>query len=251
VIQNGTLIRPMYGDPTLSRKSGKRITLNLPAEQADKKTKDAMNPKTHFRRLNIALLLSDKSVPQIISEAEHYVLRIQGNSYFPKPSPDLQSISAQIAVLEQAYYLSLTRVRGSVSGMHTELQKLCVLVTGLAGYVQTIANQDPEHAALIINSSGMQIKQLAPSPRRLFRVRRGKYSNSILLDSRAIKRAAVAYQMTKTPQIPSSWEYIYFGTKVKFEIEGLDPNAEYFFRMANSIRGEMTAWSSMESIFTQ
>jgi hypothetical protein len=181
---------------------------------------DAMNPKTHFRRLNIALLLSDKPVPQIIAEAEHYVLMIQGNSYFPKPSPDLPAISAQIALLDQAYHLSLTRVRGSVSAMHTELQKLCVMVSGLAGYVQTIANQDPEHAALIINSTGMQIKKAAPSPLRVFRVRRGKYSN------------------------------IYFGTKVKFEIEQLDTGVEYFFRAAYSIRGVMTAWSVVESIFS-
>ncbi len=191
----------------------------------------------------VALGLSRLSVAQIITSSNHYVQSMTGNPNFASPAPALAIVTAQIVVLTAAYNLSLTKVKGSANKMHVELSSLKVLLKGLAGYVETVANADPANAENIINSSGMPVKKSSPRPPKVFSAVAMKTPGVVRLNSKAILRATYLYEMTTDTTLVAGWSNIYIGGDVKFDKTGLVSGTRYYFRVATSIKGILSIWS--------
>jgi hypothetical protein len=202
-----------------------------------------MSTKPKLVKKSVALGLSRLTVPQTIASSDHYVTCMTGNAHFPNPNPSLAVVSAQIAVLSAAYSTSLTKVKGSANKMHVELLALHVLLKGLAGYVETMANADPVNAENIINSSGMPVKKPSPKPPKIFTAVARKTPGVVRLNSKATLRASYVYEMTTDPTLASGWTNIYIGGDVKFDKTGLTSGTRYYFRVAVSIKGILSAWS--------
>ncbi len=193
----------------------------------------------------VALDLHKLTPPQVAALANHCVTQMTGNSYFPTPTPALASVTTQATALTNAYDLSLTRARGSVGAMHTELKSLSVLLKLLAAYVESIANADPANAETIIASAGMTVKKSQVRLPKTFTAVAGKLKGTVKLNTLAVRQTAYIYQMTTDPNTVTSWTTIYTGTSVKFTMEGLTSATHYYFRVAYSTKGIQGNWSNV------
>jgi hypothetical protein len=202
-----------------------------------------MSTISKLPKKSTALGLSQQSVSQIITSANHYVQCMTGNVHFPAPTPTLAAVDAQILVLTAAYNVSLTRVKGAANKMHVELSTLKVLLKGLAGYVETMANADPQNAENIINSSGMPVKKTPVHQPKIFSAVAMKTPGMVRLNSKAVPRASYVYEMTTDLTNAASWTNIFIGGQVKFDKTGLTSGTRYYFRVAVSIKGVLSAWS--------
>lgn len=196
-------------------------------------------------KLMVALLLSKKSIAQIIIDAKDYVTSMTGNVHFPGPSPALSVITTLVTTLEAAVAVAQTKLRGSVGKMHAELKALNIQLKLLAGYVESVANQDPDHAQDIIQSSGMLVKKHAQRPPKIFTAVQGKNSGDVVLNTKAVRHGAYIYQMS-TDGI--NWTTIYTGTKVRFVKTGLTAGTHVFFRVAVSDKNGQGDYSHALSI---
>jgi hypothetical protein len=192
----------------------------------------------------VALNLSKLTPPQIVAQSNHFVTQMTGNGYFLTPSPTLAAVTAQATTVDSAYNLSLTRARGSVGAMHTQLKSLNVLLKLLAAYVESIANADPPNAEQIIKSAGMDVKKPAVHQPKVFTALPGTIKGTVKLDTKAAHETAYIYQMTTDTTNAASWATVYTGTKVKFTVTGLTSATHYYFRVALSTKGIQGNWSN-------
>jgi hypothetical protein len=209
-----------------------------------------MSTTKKVAKKSVALSLSRTPPPQLITNALHYITCMTSNAHFPNPLPALTTVSAQIAALQPAYDLSLTRAKGSVGKMHLEVKKLDILLKALAAYVESIANVDPDNASNIISSSGMPEKKTSPRAPKIFTAKAGKAPGSAVLNCKAQSRAAYLYQVTTDPATVS-WETIYAGITAKFLKTGLISGTRYYFRYATVVKGLQNAWSPVVNLVIQ
>jgi hypothetical protein len=197
---------------------------------------------TQYRK-TVALLLSKKSIPEIITSSRHYVSCMTGNTHFPNPSPTLATLSVNISTVEAAYQASLSGTRGTKGLMYLQLKTLEISLKLLAAYVEATANVDAVNAENIIQSSGMQVKKASVRQPKIFCAKPGKIEGDVILNSKAVKRGAYIYQMTKDPSHTIGWNDVYKGLHVKCNIQGLVLGQLYFFRVAVIDKNGMGAWS--------
>jgi hypothetical protein len=186
--------------------------------------------KPKMNKKSVALFLSKKSVPQIIADANLYVDQMNGNADFPNPVPSLSTIQIQVAQVQTAYTVAQTRQKGAVSAMYSVLKVLEVSLKQLASYVETVANADPDLAESIILSAGMTVKKTAVRAPKIFSVKQGITGEEVILNNKALKRAAYIYQLSTDPSKPDTWEIIYSGLRVKYIHKGLTPGIRYYFK---------------------
>ncbi len=207
-----------------------------------------MSNRPKVRKQMVALKLYTKSVPQIIAEANLYVQKMTGNPSFPNPSPPLTDISTESAALEAAFTISLTRAKGTASQMHAYKKTLCSSLKGLAAYVETIANKDPDTAEAVICSTGMPLKKPSSLPPKEFSVKQGPVPGNVIVNTKAITKGAYIYQLSTTPDNPASWTDAYKNAKAKGSIYGLTPGMRYYFRVATVDTNGESAWSPQISL---
>ena len=119
---------------------------------------------------------------------------------FPNPNPSLASVWTEIGTLEASYAVSLSRTRGSVATMHADAKMLFISLKALAGYVEFIANRDPETAETVIQSAGMFVKKPSLKPPKIFTVKQGTISGTVVVDSKAERYACYEYQLNTDPK---------------------------------------------------
>ena len=211
-----------------------------------------MSTKSKVKKQLVALGLSRKPTPQLITDVEHYLASMTGNAHFPNPSPALSVIAADLAVVKNDLVQAQTRVKGSVAKLHADVHLLITQLRTLAQYVEGTANLTPEHATDIILSAGMVVKKSTPRPPRGFSVTLGKNHGSALLSTKGISRGAYLYDMTTDPNLaPASWIRIYEGVKVKYLKDGLTHGTRYFFRSATIDKNGMSNYSAVLSVVVQ
>ena len=207
-----------------------------------------MSTKPKIIKHLAALGLSKLTPPQIVANANHYAQQMTGNAHFPQPSPALADVTTQSKVVETAYALSQTRARGSVSKMHVEVKGLARLLKGLAAYVETIANADPDNAENIIISAGMPVKKHKTVVPKTFTAKAGKNPGTVVLNNKAIPHAINIYQMSTDPNNPASWVTLVTDTRVRYVKTGLTSGIRYFFRTAQINKGVQSAYSPVVDV---
>jgi hypothetical protein len=211
-----------------------------------------MSTKPKVKRQTVALSLYKKPVPQLITDTKHYLASMTGNAFFPSPTPALTVISADLNLVESSYALSLTKVKGSTSKLHTDVKALSINLKGLAVYVETIANKDPDHADEIIENAGMLVKKPSITQPKTFSVKLGKLKGEVVLDTKASLRGIYIYDLSTDPNLAeASWMRIYIGSKVKFTKDGLNSGTKYFFRTASIVKNVQDNYSPVQSLIVQ
>jgi hypothetical protein len=196
------------------------------------------------RRKMVSLGTRYLTIPQLIQNSRHYVESMSAHPYFPAPVPALNDIMAQTDKLEASFSVAQTSLRGAVDVMKEETKNLFVLVKALAAYVECIANASPPPGQDVIEKAGMEQKRFTPRKPKTFTALNGKIKGEVILDSKARRSSAYAYEMSTDPINELSWKMIYSGTKVKYIQTGLTSGVRYYFRTAMSTYGVMGDWSN-------
>jgi hypothetical protein len=211
-----------------------------------------MSTKTKVSKKMVALGLSRKPVPQLITDVEHYLASMTSNAHFPNPSPALSVIAADLAIVKNDLVISKTRLKGSAAKLRADVHVMITKLRTLAQYVEGEANLNPDHATDIILSAGMVVKKTTARPPRIFSVILGKNHGSVLLNTKGIVRGAYLYDMTTDSNLaPGSWIRIYEGVKVKFVKDSLTPGTRYFFRSATIDKNGLSNYSPVLSVVVQ
>jgi hypothetical protein len=106
----------------------------------------------------LASLRLPTKVPALVQVARAILEAMTNNRSFPKPSPSLAAIAAAIADLQAAEVATLSRTRGTAAVRDAKRAALVSLLVRLKGYVQGVADDDPERAETLIENAGMNVK---------------------------------------------------------------------------------------------
>jgi hypothetical protein len=148
------------------------------------------NPKV---ARTFAVLAMPKSVPAIITFANHVITSMTNNPNFTKI--DLGPVKTALTDLEVAEPAAIARTTGAVA---TRNEKRALLVSELElvkAAVQRVADSSPENAPSIIQSAGMSIRKTLLRKKRVFSASQGPVSGSLkVVVPSAGHRVAYAWQ---------------------------------------------------------
>jgi hypothetical protein len=105
---------------------------------------------------------------------------------FADPSPSLSELQAQIAKVEAAYKLSLSRGMGTAAACKVERDALSGMLELERAYVRKLCDASPNEATIIIQAAGMECSTLPTRARPILEVTLGAEPGMVLL------RAAVS-----------------------------------------------------------
>jgi hypothetical protein len=199
-------------------------------------------------RIIAVLKLPRYRVPLLLARVRMIVERMTGNTWFPTPVPALGIIQAAIDDVDDAQTTTLTRLKDSVAARDEKRVVLLSRLESLRGYVQAIANANPEHAGSIIESAGMYVKNVRGPAGRVFSAKQRKSEEVELSVPSAGDRAAYEFQYGldggKTwLSLPDP-----FTTRTTATVKGLTPGSTVHFRYRASVKGVTGDWSNVIAI---
>lgn len=177
----------------------------------------------------LASLKLPSSAPALVLRAREIVAAVNGNTWFPKPSPPLAKVRVAIDKLQKAAADALRGTIGLHSRRDDEQKALVDLLTRLKAYVQGIANDNPEHAAAIIESAAMFVVGRKTRPRPILEVLRGPVSGSVKLVAKAVAKQA-SYLWERSEDGGKTWVRIRRTQQANTVADGLVPGTRYGFR---------------------
>jgi hypothetical protein len=196
------------------------------------------------RRLVVPRL--PRSAPALILKTHGILDGMAGNPYFPDPTPSLAVVAAALAELEEAQIVSLSRTRGTCQVRDDKRKVLGRLLGQLRGYVQSVADANPEHAGSIIEGSGMSEKRAAVQHKAPFALTRGPVSGSVVLKVRSAgDRARYAWQWSTDGVL---WHDAPPTQQAQTTIKGLPVGKRCWFRFRVTLKDGVKDWSQALSI---
>jgi hypothetical protein len=183
------------------------------------------------RRTKVFVALNrPEKVPDLMAFVDAIVQRMTGNSWFPDPDPPLAVVASAIAELREAQVLTDLRARGTASARDAKLEPLLGLLDRLKAYVERVANDNPEHAAEIIESAAMSVKKSSAYVPPPFSVQQGPTSGSALLRARSAGDRGTHYWQSSTDGgktwSPTTKTY----NKAETILSGFTPGQNVWFR---------------------
>ena len=201
-------------------------------------------------RLIASLKLPRAKAHEVIVIANGIVEAMTHNTWFPSPTPTLASAKTAIGKLQSAQVATLTRAVGTTTVRDIERAALVRLLHQLKGYVQSIADANPEEAASIITGSGMSLKKHPVMPAREFAAKQGPVSGSVkLVAPRAAQRAG--YEWGMSTDGGKTWPSLPFTLQAKTVVEGLVPGSTVMFRYRPTTKGGGGNWSQTISFIVR
>jgi hypothetical protein len=188
------------------------------------------------------LKLPEYEAPRFIIHARALVRAMAGNSWFPAPDPPLATVSAAIEALDAAQTATLTRAAGTIATRDEKRLAALALLQQLCTYVQAVAYANPENAAAIIESAGMNVKKKRVLRARVFAAEPGDVSGSVnLFAPRAGARAA--YEWSYSTDGGTTWESLPNTVKASTTVVGLRPGSRVGFRYRVTTKDGVGDWS--------
>lgn len=153
-----------------------------------------MNQNKSVHRILVILNLP-RPVPALVTYAQSVITAMTNNPHFPTPSPALAEVSTALTALQTSESAALTRVKGAVVARNDKRAALVKLLQELRGYIQRIADADPENSATIIQSSGLPARKTPAHRPRVFTAKPGAVSGSAdVIAATAARRASYEWQ---------------------------------------------------------
>jgi len=141
---------------------------------------------------SVAVLTLPKPVPAIITYAQRIVTAMTGNPAFVSPSPTLASVQTSIVALQAAEAAALARTKGAVTARNDKKAALVASLQLLKGYVQSVADADPDNSAAAIQGAGMAVRKTPVHKPRVFNAVQGAVSGSVkIITASGGRRASV------------------------------------------------------------
>jgi hypothetical protein len=137
-----------------------------------------------MHRVEVSLDLPTR-VPDVVGYAQRIVLSMTESPWFPSPMPSLAEVAAAVEDLGAAQVATLSGTRGTIELRDEKLEVLVSLLKRLKAYVQGVADDNPENAGSIIESSGMNVKKKGSYTKPDFAVKPGRVRGSVRLEVRS------------------------------------------------------------------
>jgi hypothetical protein len=193
----------------------------------------------------LAVLKPPKSHPKFLFYAKHIAESVAKSPYFPPPFAPLAPLEADIAALEAAMVVAVTRAKGAADTRDAARYKVKCDLDVIVSRVQAVANPyPPEQAEEVIVSAGLAVKKVSgPGPRDEFQAQHGDHSGEVWLRRKAAPGTA-SYE----------WEYSIDGktwisvtphVRADVTIGGLTPGVTYFFRSRCTTKDGPGNWSQV------
>jgi hypothetical protein len=186
---------------------------------------------------SLAVLALPKTVPALLSCADHIVDSMTGNPSFSTPSPTLASVAQAITELRTAQAVTLSRTKGAAQARNDKLAALVKLLQLLRSYIQSVADVDAETASTVITSAGLAVKKPPTLKPRVFAATPGDNSGTVkLVTVSAGPRSSYLWQVSldggktwvdlpATTQARTTVTALPAGTTVLFRYRSVTPKA--------------------------
>jgi len=199
---------------------------------------------------SLAILKLPKVVAQIITFAQGVVTAMTNNPKFPSPSPALSVITAAIAALAAAEVAALTRVKGAVTTRNDKKAALVALLQQLRTYVQTVADDDPDNSANVIQSAGFVVKKTPVHKPRTFTLTQGAASGTAKVVCPTAGHRA-SYDWEYSTDGGKTWVELPSTLQAKTSITGLTQGATLLVRYRAVTKSGVADWSQPQSLFVK
>jgi hypothetical protein len=185
-----------------------------------------------------------KKCPRPHAEMVTYLLRLagclEGNAYFPNPSPTVARIRGSADALAHASAAAAHGDPAAVSDRKAKRRDAEALVDELLGYVKvTVRAQtaDPDVAAVMILSAGFSLRKSRRNTKPQLAARHGAVSTEVLLVARAVARTAVYFWEYSLDQV--TWTALPSTLQARTTVGGLVPGQVHYFRFRAQTRKGM------------
>jgi hypothetical protein len=203
-----------------------------------------------IHRATISLNLPNKNA-DLVLYGNNVVQKMTSNPSFPTPTPTLVALTLAVTGLHDAETAALSRAKGTATVRNGKRAVLVGLLQQLRGYVQGVADADPENGAAIIESAGLPVRKLGLGGKRPFAAKQGP------LDGTAVVTAVSA-----GPRASYAWEYSLDGgktwvaapitTRGRTTIAGLPSGTTVQFRyLSVTPKGGQGNWSQPLSLLVK
>ncbi|HEY1693011.1 MAG TPA: hypothetical protein VGG39_12665 [Polyangiaceae bacterium] len=186
----------------------------------------------------IVVLKLPLSAPALFKVSHVIVTAMTGNAYFPKPTPDLATVTAQITALGNTDAATKTRANGTVQARNDARLALVQSLHMLKAYVQSIADASPEIAETIIASASMGTRKTPVRTKAPFVAKPGATSGTVVLVAKAAARRA-SYEWEWSSDGGKTWTGLPTTLQAKTSLTGVAPATNALFRYrAVTLNGE-------------
>ncbi|MFT3766609.1 MAG: fibronectin type III domain-containing protein [Minicystis sp.] len=183
-----------------------------------------------------------RSAALLILFARHVVQAMNGNPWFPTPTPPLATVTANVDALEVAEATARSRAKGTAAARDLNRKVVEADLMALKAYVQAVANQEPEKAAAIIQSAGMAPKRASSRAKPFLAAAMGTAAGEVILRAKAA-RGRVAYHWEVSSDGGRSWTSAGTTTVANTTVQGLAMSTTYLFRVRTTIARATGDWS--------
>jgi hypothetical protein len=114
-------------------------------------------------------------------------------------------------------------------------------LTRLKGYVQGVADENPDFAAAIIESAGLSVAARGNKPKAALGVLPGRVSGSVRLAVKAVAKVA-SYEWQRSKDAGKTWLDLPRTLQAKTTVSELTPGVTYGFRFRAVTRRGVGDW---------
>jgi len=189
-------------------------------------------------------------VPAIITYAQRIVTAMTGNPVFVSPSPTLATVQTSIVALQAAEASALARTKGAVTTRNDKKAALVATLQLLKGYVQSVADADPENSAAAIQGAGMAVKKTPVRKPRVFSAVQGAVSGTVKIITASGGRR-VAYDWEYSIDGGKTWLLMPSTLQAKTSVTGLAVGSTAQFRYRVTTKTGEGDWSQPISYFVK
>jgi len=197
----------------------------------------------------LAVLKLFATVTALSKQAKAIVAAMTNNPSFPSPTPPLATVTNDISALDTAEALALGRGKGTAAARDVKKAVVIRDLQQLRFYVQTVADNDPEHSASIISSAGMSVRQITRRQRQQMNVEQGAASGIVALIAAVAARKALYQWAWSIDQ--RAWTLLPPTFLSKTTAHGFTAGTTYYFRYQVVTRAGVGDWSQIVSLIVK
>jgi hypothetical protein len=190
-----------------------------------------------------AVLNLPTSNAAIIAFAQGVVAGMTGNKAFPSPTPPLATVTASINALVSAENDAATRVKGAATARNVAKAALILELKQLRGYVQSVADGDPENSASIVESARLSVRKTPAHPARTFDAVQGPTTGTAKLVARSASKRA-SYEWEYSVDGGKTWVPATPSLQAKTTVTGLPAGTSVQFRYRAVTKAGPADWST-------
>jgi hypothetical protein len=196
-----------------------------------------------------AVLRMPRQVKQVGAFGTAIVNSVNGNPFFPSPTPPIATIQADIAALVAAEAAVLSRTKGAAETRNAKLVIVKNDLQHLMDYVQGVADNNPSDAEAIIQSAGLAVRKIGTHTKNDLEAEQGEASGTVKLTAKAAA-ARASYEWSYSLD-QKTWTTLPVTLQAKTVVTGLPSGSVVYFRVRPVTKSGEGATSQAVSLLVQ